>query len=983
MANKERKSFPIVGIGSSAGGLEALEIFFKNMPKDNGVAFVVIQHLDPTRVGLLPEILQRVTSMNTSEAIDGILVEPNCVYVIPPNKSIALFHGTLRLFDPIESRGFRLPIDIFFRSLADDLQDKSIGIILSGMGSDGSIGAKAIKENNGFILVQDPSTAKFEGMPQSVINAVKADIIAPVEDLPSKLISITKYIPKIDEKLEIDSVEASNIDKIIVLLRLKSGNDFSYYKKNTIYRRIERRKFVHQIDTLENYVRFCQENPKEVEILFKELLIGVTHFFRDPAVWEMLKEKVLPDLLNELPDGTILRAWVPSCSTGEEAYSLAIIFSEIIKNRFENKKFNLQIFATDIDSEAIEKARKGFFSSTDVESISKERLQSFFTEVGGNYRINSSLRKMVVFAVQNITKDPPFTKLNLVSCRNLLIYLEPEMQKKIISLFSYSLNTNGILVLGNAETLGNFNDVFENIDPKLKLYKRTKLQFASKLSNFPSYFSNTNINTTEVTMTKTKVTENIQTLTDQIILQHYSPASVLVNDSGDIIYITGRTGKYLEPLAGKANWNILAMAREGLQQELLIAFRKTNDNFKPITIKDIKLENDGLPFFANITVQRIESPEALKNMILVIFNDVTNLHQQEIKNAKINKVDSIGDLKELKMELSKSFEELKNTKEQMIISQEELKSANEELQSTNEELQSTNEELTTSKEEMQSMNEELQTVNTELQRKISEFIQANTDMKNLLNSTGIATLFLDKELNIRRFTDEVNTIFKIRSTDLGRPINEIVTDLIYPEMENHAAQVIKSLITVETIIRTKDARWFNIRIMPYRTIDDRIDGVIITFFNITVNKKLEIELKEANKLIQSKQKEIKESEIEYRNFFESAKEGIIILNFSTGSIIDVNSFLIRLLGYSKEQFLEKKIWEIGLFQDIIKNKTKFLELKRKQYIRYENLPLETVTGKKINVEFISNVYSGNNQKIIQCFIREVSREKKEEQNKNQ
>ena len=976
------KNFPIVGIGTSAGGLEALELFFKNIPKNNGMAFVVIQHLDPTRVGLLPEILQRITSMKTLEAIDGIEVEPNCVYVIPPNKSITLFHGTLRLFDPIESRGLRLPIDVFFRSLADDLQDKSIGVILSGMGSDGSIGAKAIKENNGFILVQDPSTAKFEGMPQSVIKAVKADIIAPVEELPSKLISIIKGIPKINKKIEIDSENASNIDKIIVLLRLKSGNDFSYYKKNTIYRRIERRKFVHQIDTLENYVRFCQENPKEVEILFKELLIGVTHFFRDPAVWEMLKEKLLPDLLNGLPDGTMLRAWVPSCSTGEEAYSLAIIFNEIIKNSFENKNFSLQIFATDIDSEAIEKARKGFFSSTNVESISKERLQSFFTEVGGNYRINSSLRKMVVFAVQNITKDPPFTKLDLVSCRNLLIYLEPEMQKKIISLFSYSLNTNGILVLGSAETLGNFNDIFENIDPKLKLYKRTKLQFASKLSNFPSYFSNTNKNTTEVTMTKTNVTENIQTLTDQIILQHYSPASVLVNDSGDIIYITGRTGKYLEPLAGKANWNIHAMAREGLQQELLIAFRKTVDNFKPITIKNIKLENDGLPFFTNITLQRIESPDTLKNMILVIFNDVTNLNQQEIKNAKINKVDTIGDLKELKMELSKSFEELKNTKEEMIISQEELKSANEELQSTNEELQSTNEELTTSKEEMQSMNEELQTVNTELERKISEFTIANTDMKNLLNSTGIATLFLDKELNIRRFTDEVNAIFKIRSTDLGRPINEIVTDLIYPEMENHAGQVIKSLITLETIVNTKDARWFNIRIMPYRTIDDRIDGVTITFFNITVNKKLEFELKEANKVIQSKQKEIKKSEIEYRNFFESAKEGILILNFDNGNIIDVNSFLIQLLGYSKEQFLEKKIWEIGLFKDIIHNKTNFLELKRKEYIRYENLPLETATGQKINVEFISNVYSGNNQKIIQCFIREISK-KKEVQNKNQ
>lgn len=413
------------------------------------------------------------------------------------------------------------------------------------------------------------------------------------------------------------------------------------------------------------------------------------------------------------------------------------------------------------------------------------------------------------------------------------------------------------------------------------------------------------------------------------------------------------------------------MARGGLQHELLIAFRKTTNNYKPITINNIKIENEGVPFFTNITVQRIEKPIALKNLIVVVFNDTSYLQEKDILNSRASKADSSIDINELKTELNKSLEELKNTREEMITSQEELESANEELQSTNEELQSTNEELTTSKEEMQSMNEELQTINTELQRKIRDFTQTNTDMKNLLNSTGIATLFLDKELNIRRFTDEVSTVFKIRNTDVGRPITEIVTDLIYPEMDAHAKQVIKNLITIETIINTKDGRWFNIRIMPYRTIDDRIDGLVITFFNITVNKKLEIELKEANKVIQSKQKEIQESEIEYRNFFESAKEGILILNFENGKIIDINSFLIQLLGYSKEQILEKKIWEIGLFKDIIENKNKFLELKHKEFIRYENLPLETAAGQKINVEFISNVYSINNQKIIQCFIRKI------------
>ena len=973
MAKIENNNFPIVAIGASAGGLEALEFFFENMPKDNGMAFVVIQHLDPTRVGLLPEILQRITTMKTLEASDGIQLAPNSIYVIPPNKSMSLFHGKLHLFEPVESRGLRLPIDFFFSSLADEMQDKSIGIILSGMGADGSEGAKAIKNKNGIILVQDPSTAKFDTMPQSAIKAVIPDIIAPVEELPIRLTAITKDFQDITKETEIDSETLINIDKIIQLLRHQSGNDFSLYKKNTIYRRIERRKIIHEIDSIKNYVQFCQENPKEVEILFKELLIGVTHFFREPAVWEKLKEDTLPNLLRSLPEGATIRAWVPACSTGEEAYSLAIIFSELMASDFENKNFNIQIFATDLDPEAIEKARKGFFSQSNVDNLSRERLHSFFTKQGTNYQITNSIRKMVIFAVQNIIKDPPFTKVDLVSCRNLLIYLEPVLQKKIISLFSYSLNTNGILLLGSAETLGEFTGFFEPIDPKLKLYKRTKLKFAHKFIYFPSTFLNTNKTKAEVTMTTTKVTENIQTLADQIILQSYAPASVLVNDSGDILYITGRTGKYLEPLAGKANWNIHAMARHGLQKELLLAFRKSTNNFQPITINNIKLENNGIPFFINVIVQRIERPEALKNMIIVIFSDAAPLQEKESAKSKTSKMGSSSQLNELEIELRSSLEELKETKEEMITSQEELKSTNEELQSTNEELQSTNEELTTSKEEMQSMNEELQTVNIELQRKIGDFEQTNTDMTNLLNSTGIATLFLDKELNIRRFTNEVSTVFKIRSSDMGRPISEIVTDLIYPEIDAHCKQVIKNLITIETIISTNDKRWYNIRIMPYRTSDNHIDGLVITFFNITVNKALELELKEANKIIQSKEKNLQHSETNYRNFFESAKEGILIIDFEDGKIRDVNSFLVQLLGYSKEQFLEKKIWDIGLFKDIIDNKDKFSELKQKEFIRYENLPIETSAGQKINVEFVSNIYSMNNQKFIQCFIREISK----------
>ncbi len=844
----EKNDFPIVAIGASAGGLEALEQFFGNMPENNGMAFVVIQHLDPTHAGIMPELLQRITPMKVCSATDILRIKPNCVYVIPSNKSMSILNGALHLFDPVETRGLRLPIDIFFRSLADDREEKSIGIILSGMGSDGSLGVKAIKEKNGLVLVQNPELAKFNGMPRSAAESVVADIIASAEELPAKLIDFLKHIPSV--KAEMDSKNKSNIYKIIILLREQSGHDFSCYKKNTLFRRIERRKGIHQIDKIQDYVRFLQENPKEVEILFKELLIGVTNFFRDSAVWEMLKEKILPDLINQLPDGTVLRAWATACSTGEEAYSLAIIFKEAMEKLNNTKNLSLQIFATDLDNDAIEKARKGIFPPHIASDVSHERLNKFFKIDGENYRINSDIREMVVFAVQNVIKDPPFTKLDILTCRNMLIYMESELQKKLMALFNYSLNPGGILVLGSAETLGAQCEKFTEIDSKLKIYKSSSKTISTELIDFPTSFHRKKTITSEKIVFPKNV-ENIQTLADQILLQRFAPASVLVNSDGDIIYITGRTGKYLEPVAGKANWNIHAMARIGLQHELPAAFRKAMQSFEPVILQKLKIGTNGGTQFVDVTIQQIETPKPLNGMIMIVFKDVPPSIDKYQTNPKRGKESDI--IKKLKLELQRSHEDLQSNREEMQTSQEELKSINEELQSTNEELQSTNEELTTSKEEMQSLNEELQTVNAELQSKLSDFVQANNDMKNLLNSTEIATLFLDKELNIRRFTDNIIDIIKLRSTDVGRPFTDLVIDLQYPEIEYHAIQVLKSLTTIETAITAKNNRWFNVRIMPYRTLDDRIDGLVITFSDITVAKKLEFELKKTNlELIQAK-----------------------------------------------------------------------------------------------------------------------------------
>ncbi len=838
--------FPIVAIGASAGGLEALNQFFSNVPKNSGMAFVVVQHLDPNREGMMPELLQRTTEIKVVQASDHLLVQANHMYVIPPNKSMSILNGYLHLFKPVESHGLRLPVDFFFRSLADDLGEKSIGVILSGMGSDGSLGIKAIKEKNGIVVVQDPKTAKFDSMPSSATTAVVADIIAPANELPEKLMALLKFTPGPDKQPIVDEKSKNNLEKIVLLLRSQTGHDFSQYKKNTLFRRIERRMHVHQIHKIANYVHFLQENPNELDILFKELLIGVTSFFRDPEVWDQLKEKVLPDLFQELSGGTILRAWITGGSTGEEAYSLAITFKEAMEKAKTNKEISMQIFATDIDKDAIEKARKGFFNTNIVANVSPERLNRFFTQEENGFRVKTSIREMVVFAPHNVIKDPPFTKLDLLLCRNLLIYMEPELQKKLMNLFHYSLKANGVMILGSAENENSQNNHFTTVDTKLKFYKRSETSINSAVSEFPGAYSQTMKHPSFETKPE-KVVDNIQTLADQILLQSFAPASVLINAEGDILYITGKTGKYLEPAAGKANWNIYAMAREGLSNELPGAIRKARQNFEAHKLKHIKINYNDSTHIVDVTFQQIEKPDTIKGSIMVVFYDVEKLLPTTNKKTQKGAPGTSVREQELELELQRANEELQSTREEMQTTQEELKSTNEEMQSTNEELQSTNEELTTSKEEMQSLNEELQTVNMELQSKVADYMVADNDMKNLLNSTDIATLFLDKELNIRRFTDQLTKLFKVRATDIGRPFTDMVTDLQYPEIKADAKRVLKTLLYIEIDAPTHDQRWFSVRIMPYRTFDDHIDGLVITFIDITKAKKAEAELASLNK----------------------------------------------------------------------------------------------------------------------------------------
>ena len=891
---KGTSDFPIVAIGASAGGLEALEQFLGNVSENSGMAYVVIQHLDPTQKGMLPELLQRISRMKVIQVKDRMRVKPDTVYVIPPNTSMSMLKRVLHLFEPNESRGMRLPIDFFFRSLADDCNDLGIGVVLSGMGSDGSIGLRAIKEKNGIVMVQDPLDAKFDSMPRNAIDSVLVDIMAPAKELPGKLEEFIKHLPLIRTKLDIEVKDKSSLDKIIILLRTYTGNDFTLYKKNTLYRRIERRMNIHKIDKIISYVHFLQGNPKEVEILFKELLIGVTNFFRDPEVWKKLKETVFPELFSRLQPGTILRAWIPGCSTGEEAYSLAIIFKEALEKSNYKNEFSLQIFATDLDTEAIEIARRGLFPANIVADVSADRLGSYFILSDEGYRIKTEIREMLIFAQHNVILHPPFTKLDIVSCRNLLIYMDNELQKKLIGLFYYSINNDGIMLLGSSETLGTQSSLFTPVDSKLKIFRRTGLNNLPELYNFPSSYSRTKISVSEKPISE-KSDLSIQIQADRLLLEFYSPSAVFVNESGDIVYIHGHTGKYLEPAVGKANLNIFAMLRESLRSEFHHAFNKAVAKKESVTLRNIKLDTNGNPHKVNIDIKWIEKPDLLVGYMMVIFTDVKEIHEVHPLPEINRKVLSSIRQTELENELKRLREEMQNTLEEVQTGQEELRSTNEELQSTNEELQSTNEELTTSKEEMQSLNEELQTVNAELQAKVDDYSRVNNDMKNLLNSTEIATLFLDKELNIRRFTLQATKIFKLIKSDIGRPFTDQVSDLIYSGLADDAIEVLTTLVYIQKEIPTKDGRWFLIRIMPYRTFDDRIDGIVITFINITEQKKIESRLRDTGKLNQL--------------LISTATDAKVVLSGSY-DILELNPKAEKLFGKSREICINQNFIQI-------------------------------------------------------------------------
>lgn len=838
---QETGHFPVVGVGASAGGLEALEGFFSHAPANTNMAFVIIQHLDPRHKSIMASILGNYTDINVVELTDGMRVEPNTIYLNPPNKIVDILNGVLHLSARQEVHGSSLPIDYFFRSLSEDQKERGICVILSGTGTDGTIGLKAVKAGGGMAMVQDENQAKYDGMPRSAIDTGLVDYVLPVEKMVEEILKYVRhpYIEHPEKAATAEELFKDYLPKIFTLIRSSTGHDFSNYKMTTIRRRIERRMAVHHIDRIADYVHYMRQDRTEVETLFKELLITVTNFFRDPDAFDILEKKVLPEMLKERDADAPIRVWVPGCATGEEAYSLAMIIVEAMQKY--KKHFNVQIFATDIDPDAINYGRIGIYPDSISADVSPERLRQFFNKENNTYRIKKQIREMVVFAVQNVIKDPPFSKLDMVSCRNLLIYFNSSLQKKVIPLLHYTLYQDGILFLGPSESLGEFSDLFSIIDSKWKIFKRKGAgpRRTEDISLTPSIERRR-----EVSGDIKKLT-NFKEFTEKEVLEYYSPPCVLINEKFNILYFHGNTQKYLRPPTGEPIFNILNMVNRNLEYQLSATLHRTLKDRKE-TVTEVRLQEEGKPLVFDLIVKPFFEHSAREGMLLLIFNEKSNLMDsgEPRKRGKVA-TEEVRRLATLEQELQSTKEYLQTTIEELQTSNEELKSANEELQSANEELQSTNEELETSKEELQSTNEELTTVNSELQNKVDELARSNNDLSNLLASTEIGTIFLDTGLRIKRFTPSVTKIFNLIKSDFNRPLSDITTTIVGENLYRDAQNVLDTLHTKEAEVKTQSGNRYAMKVMPYRTVDNVIDGVVLTFSDITGIRKTEEMLEES------------------------------------------------------------------------------------------------------------------------------------------
>jgi two-component system CheB/CheR fusion protein len=841
----ERQPFFVVCLGASAGGLETLEQFFTNMAPDSGMAFVVVVHLDPTHKTLLPELLVRYTRMEVCTAEEGMTVEPNVVYVIPANRDMTISGGQLRLEEPQAPRGMRHTIDVFLRSLAADMEENAIAVILSGTGTDGTQGVKAVKEVGGIVVVQDETTAKYPGMPQSAIATGVADLILPTPKMPEKIMEIALRSTLLVQRKETEPAlqMAEQLKVIFHIVNASTGNDFSSYKVSTIMRRIERRMAVNDIIDIDDYIRFLEKKPGESKALYKEFLIGVTSFFRDPEAFGALVQQVIPQLFEDHDTDEPLRIWMAGCATGEEAYSVAILLREYSReHRLDHK---VQIFATDIDGEAIDFGRAGLYPDSIAADVSSGRLRVFFKKTDSTYQVVKSLREMIVFAQHNLIKDPPFSRLDLLVCRNLLIYLGPTLQKRILPLFAQSLKPNGFMFLGSSETVGGFTDLFLPVDKKWKIFQRRetgrRLGVEFPISPLKSPIP-------EGRPVRAYQDEGISPgiLAEKTLIQRYSPPCVVINEKFEVVYFSTRTNRYLEPPVGEPTQNILKMAKNDLRPALRAAVHKVLAEQESAVYRGLKLTTETGEETLDLRVEPVTTPPSAKGLVIVIFEPsrtVQPVPPQPVGQKDQGREDDTSQdlmVRQLEEQLRITNEELQSTIERMETANEELKSSNEELMSMNEEYQSTNEELETSKEELQALNEELVTVNSELQNKVDELNTTNSDLQNFLASTDIATIFLDRQLRVKRFSPAMAKLFNLYPTDMGRPFQHFSGTLNYPALQDDAETVRETLSPSEREVSDpQHRRHYLVRVRPYRTMEDVIDGVVFTFIDITERERLE------------------------------------------------------------------------------------------------------------------------------------------------
>ncbi|HEX2645481.1 MAG TPA: CheR family methyltransferase [Thermoanaerobaculia bacterium] len=834
---------PIVAIGASAGGLVELRKFFSRMAPDSGMAFVLIQHLSPHHETLMPELLAKDTAMPVQLVLDETVIETDHVYVTPPSSLLTIEDCVLRVSQASRPYGRRTPIDSFFRSLAEDQGDDAVAIVLSGHGTDGALGAQAIKEHGGLVLVQDPGSTRFDGMPRSAVATGVADLVLAVEDMPARLLEHRARVQGSYKTIEGFREDiGAHLGRICAHLRRRTGNDFSQYKQSTLVRRIRRRMHELRDESVAAYLDRLRQDPKEIDQLFQDLLIGVTHFFRDPETFELLARKVVPRLFQRDPEESV-RVWVAGCATGEEAYSLAILLREHALT-LENPPA-IQIFATDIDEPALETARQALYPEAIASQISPERLERFFVRHGNMYQVAKELREICLFSAHNLITDPPFSRLDLLSCRNVLIYLESDLQKKLMPLCHYALRKGGFLWLGPSESIASHPELFRTVDKKHRVFQRREALIRPPLSLTLVGRSRPSPARSFLEERRPPAGEQeVAQAFERILLQSYAPPCVIVNEGGEVVYFSPRTGQFLEPPAGRPSLNLLDMVRKGLRLDLRTALHRAAISREAAQQDDIRFESEGQAMRLNLIVRPLVELGEDSGLFMVIFQEIPPARRPEPPPViasggsgmpQESALDFQGDLiRRLEAELRSTRDHLQATLEELESSNEELVSSNEELLSINEELQSSNEELQTSKEELQSVNEELETVNAELKKKIEELHRAHSDLQNLFESTQIATIFVDRELRIKRFTPAATEVFRLIDGDLGRPITDIAPRFGGGDLVPDIKDVLRTLGTRERQVRlTADGAWYKLRILPYRTVDNVIDGVVMTFVNVT------------------------------------------------------------------------------------------------------------------------------------------------------